>query len=526
MSLERTRYAAAGIPARLLLLPAALLLLWMLAPAAATAQMKNDHVSWTLLTPEIKGKPGDKVEVKIQAKIVPKAHLYTTKTYPDSVLGPSPTVVTVGKSNVITRAGGVRGSKAPKKVLDPNFDLETEYWEGTVTLTVPVRIAKKAKPGEQEGSIGINFMTCNDKICRPPTDEEFTFTVTVEEDSTAADSLDAVAGADTAAADTVATTADTGVAAAGAEDTTDKAVAEGADGGPATIQDQINEKKEEGLLAYILFAMSFGFGALLTPCVFPMIPITVSFFTKREQKSRGHAVKDASIYGLGIILTFTALGAIVAAIYGAAGVSMIATNPIVNLFIAGIFIAFALSLFGLFEIQVPSSILNKLNAKANEGGGVTGILLMGFVFSLTSFTCTVPFVGPALASVGEGGDWFWPIIGMASFATAFSLPFFLLALFPSWMKALPKSGGWLNSVKVVMGFVEIAAAMKFLSNADLIWNWRLRAKLFWPSGSPLQSLPPSTCWGATACPTTRRSRKSALHACSSPWASLPSGSGS
>lgn len=471
MSLERTRYAAAGIPARLLLIPAALLLLWMLAPAAATAQMKNDHVSWTLLTPEIKGKPGDKVEVKIQAKIVPKAHLYTTKTYPDSVLGPSPTVVTAGENNVITRAGGVRGSKAPKKVLDPNFDLETEYWEGTVTLTIPVRIAKKAKPGEQKGSIGINFMTCNDKICRPPTDEKFTFTVTVEEDSTAADSLDAVAGANTADADTVPTTADTGIAAAGAEDTTDKAVAEGADGGPATIQDQINEKKEEGLLAYILFAMSFGFGALLTPCVFPMIPITVSFFTKREQKSRGHAVKDASIYGLGIILTFTALGAIVAAIYGAAGVSMIATNPIVNLFIAGIFIAFALSLFGLFEIQVPSSILNKLNAKANEGGGVTGILLMGFVFSLTSFTCTVPFVGPALASVGEGGDWFWPIIGMASFATAFSLPFFLLALFPSWMKALPKSGGWLNSVKVVMGFVEIAAAMKFLSNADLIWNW-------------------------------------------------------
>lgn len=467
MSLARTRYADTII--RLLLLPAALLLLCIVAPTDAAAQ-DNRNVSWKLVTSDIKGKPGDKIEIQIKADIASGYHLYSTKTYPDTVMGPSPTEVTVGEKKVVSKAGRLKSSKPPKKVYDGNFEIETEYWMGSVTFTVPVQISKNAKPGDQKGWVSFYFMTCNDQACQPPTDAKLQFTITVEEDSTASDSLDALSAADSndAAADTIPQTATAGT---GTPDTTgEKAVADGSDG---TIHDQIEEKKKEGLLSYILFAMSFGFGALLTPCVFPMIPITVSFFTKRDQRNRSAAVKDASIYAFGIILTFTALGAIVAAIYGAAGVNMIATNPIVNLAIAGIFIAFALSLFGLFEIQVPSSILNKLNAKANEGGGVTSILLMGFVFSLTSFTCTVPFVGPALASVGEGGDWFWPILGMAAFATAFSLPFFLLALFPSWLKAMPKSGGWLNAVKVVMGFVEIAAAMKFLSNADLIWEWGL-----------------------------------------------------
>lgn len=460
MSLERTPYANARSIVRLLLIPAAILLLHTFAPANAIAQGENTNVSWKLLTPEIKGKPGEKVEVKVQAAIASGYHLYSTKTYPDSVMGPSPTEVTVGEKKSVSKAGRLKSDKNPKRVYDGNFEAETEYWVGSVTFTVPVQIAKNATPGEQKGWVEFYFMTCNDQACQPPTEKRLSFKVVVGEDST-----------ETAAVDTVPTT-DTLPQVAVTEtvpaDTSDKAVAAAE---PSTIQQQIEEKKKEGLLAYILFAMSFGFGALLTPCVFPMIPITVSFFTKREQKSRGYAVRDASIYALGIILTFTALGAIVSAIYGATGVGLIATSPIVNLFIAAIFLAFALSLFGLFEIQVPSSILNKLNAKANEGGGVTSILMMGFVFSLTSFTCTVPFVGPALANIGDGGDWFWPILGMAAFATAFSLPFFLLALFPSWLKAMPKSGGWLNAVKVVMGFVEIAAAMKFISNADLIWNW-------------------------------------------------------
>lgn len=469
MSLIRTQSAIANRIPRLLLLAAALLLLWSVASVEAAAQ-ENKHVSWKLLTTSIKGKPGDKVEVKVKADIEAGYHFYSTKTYPDSVLGPISTVVTIGDKKLVSKAGAIRANKGPKKVIDPNFDdLETEYWEGSVTFTVPVRIAKNAKPGEQDGWVNFYFQTCNDHACQVPFDKKLTFSVTVE-DSAGVDTLDELSATDTAdkPADTIPDAAAAG-AETGSGDTNESAIAGAGDEG--TIQDQIEKKKKEGLLAYILFAMGWGFFALLTPCVFPMIPITVSFFTKRDQKSHAHAVRDASVYAFGIILTFTAIGAIVAAIYGGPGVNRLATNPYVNLVIASIFIAFALSLFGLFEIQVPSGILNRLNAKANEGRGLTSILLMGFVFSLTSFTCTVPFVGPVLAGVGKNGDWFWPIIGMLAFSAAFSLPFFLLAVFPSLMKAMPKSGGWLNAVKVVMGFIEIAAAMKFLSNADLYWNW-------------------------------------------------------
>ena len=361
---------------------------------------------------------------------------------------------------------------------DPGFSFEedtvkTEAWTGTVTLTVPMRIAKNATPGEHKGWVEFYFMTCDATKCLPPTEEKFEFAVTVEEEEE--EDTTTVAEIDTATiVDSIPLASDSGDV---PDDTTDVAAAAVTPteiptaGDEQTIQEQIEDKKKEGLLPFILFAMGFGFLALTTPCVFPMIPITISFFTKREQNNRMHSVRDASIYALGIILTFTGIGAVVSAIAGPTGVGDIATNPWINLLIAGIFVTFALSLFGLFEIQVPSSILNKLNAKANQGGGVTSILLMGFVFSLTSFTCTVPFVGPVLAGGFTSGDWLWPVIGMAAFAFAFSLPFFLLAMFPSWMKAMPKSGGWLNAVKVTMGFVEIAAAMKFLSNTDLVWDW-------------------------------------------------------
>ncbi len=455
-----------------------LLLIGIGGSVGAWGQLKNRHTTWTQLTKSIKGKPGDDAEVKVKVSLVPKAHMYTEKTYGDE--GPAPTEITVGESSVLTKRGKLRSSQKATSKPDPMFitlegdTLSPAYWEGSFTLTVPVRIAKNAKPGEHKAWVNFYFMTCNESTCLPPTDQRFEFTVTVEEE----EDTTAVAGVDTASADGVDSAAlavdsadmdDTAALASGDDAPVETASA--ASGDEKTIQEQIEDKKKEGLLPFILFAMGFGFLALTTPCVFPMIPITISFFTKREQNNRVHAVRDASVYAVGIILTFTALGAIVSTIAGPTGVGDIATNPWINLLIAGIFVTFALSLFGLFEIQVPSSILNRLNAKANQGGGVTSILLMGLVFSLTSFTCTVPFVGPVLAGGFTSGNWTWPVIGMAAFAFAFSLPFFLMAMFPALMKAMPKSGGWLNAVKVTMGFVEIAAAMKFLSNTDLVWDW-------------------------------------------------------
>jgi thiol:disulfide interchange protein DsbD len=224
------------------------------------------------------------------------------------------------------------------------------------------------------------------------------------------------------------------------------------------------------------FWLSLGMGALslLTPCVFPMVPITVSFFTNHSSRTRGGAIKVAALYGLGIMFTFIALGMSLAMVFGAAGINKLASNPWVNLVITAIFLGFALSLLGVFFLQVPTGLMNRLNRAANEKqeGSVIGTMLMGLTFSLTSFTCTAPFVGTLLV-VASQGNWRWPLVGMAGFSFVFALPFFVLALIPQLMTQMPRAGGWMNSVKVVMGFLEIAAAMKFLSNADLIWHWNI-----------------------------------------------------
>jgi thiol:disulfide interchange protein len=223
---------------------------------------------------------------------------------------------------------------------------------------------------------------------------------------------------------------------------------------------------------FLWLAMGMGALSLLTPCVFPMIPITVSYFTSHASGNRKSAVFTAIIYALGIVLTFSALGMLLAAIFGAGGVNHLAANPWVNLSITAIFLSFAFSLFGAYFIQVPPSLMDKMDflTRNKEGGQVIGALLMGFTFTLTSFTCTAPFVGTLLVMAAQG-NWLWPLTGMLAFSTVFAIPFFILALAPQLLSRLPKAGSWMVSVKVVMGFLEIAAAMKFLSNADLIWRW-------------------------------------------------------
>jgi thiol:disulfide interchange protein len=228
------------------------------------------------------------------------------------------------------------------------------------------------------------------------------------------------------------------------------------------------------MLHYFWLSLGMGALSLLTPCVFPMVPITVSFFANHSSRTRGGALKMAALYGLGIMFTFVALGMSLAIIFGAAGINKLASNPWVNLLITAIFLGFALSLLGVFFIQLPTGLMNRLNNASNDQheGSVFGTMLMGLTFSLTSFTCTAPFVGTLLVLAAQG-NWRWPLIGMSGFSFVFALPFFLLALLPQLMTQMPRAGGWMNSVKVVMGFLEIAAAMKFLSNADLVWHWNI-----------------------------------------------------
>jgi thiol:disulfide interchange protein DsbD len=247
-------------------------------------------------------------------------------------------------------------------------------------------------------------------------------------------------------------------------------------GGPAEsgavtddFNTQFSKAKESGLLAFVWLSFIAGLFALLTPCVFPMIPITVSFFSKTVEGERKTNYGGAGAYCLGIIGTFTALGLIVTLIFGASGIQQLATNPWVNLALVVVFVALALSLFGLFEIAVPSSVLTRLS-KVSKAAGFVGPLLMGLTFTLTSFTCTVPIVGTLLAGAASGESMLYPVLGMLAFSAAFALPFFFLALFPQAITKLPRSGAWLSTVKIFMGFIEIAAAVKFLSNVDLVWQ--------------------------------------------------------
>ena len=225
--------------------------------------------------------------------------------------------------------------------------------------------------------------------------------------------------------------------------------------------------------SFIWLAVTFGAISLLTPCVFPMIPITVSYFMKHSDGDHKRTIKLATVYSIGIIATFSLLGMLLAVVFGAAGINLFAANPWVNLFIGALFLFFAFNLFGFYEISVPSGLLTKLDAitRSEEGKGSAylGALLMGLTFTLTSFTCTSPFIGSLLVSTAQG-DWKMPLLGMLAFSVVFALPFFVLAIAPRLLHSIPRSGGWLNSVKVVMGFLEIAAAMKFLSNVDLVWG--------------------------------------------------------
>jgi thiol:disulfide interchange protein DsbD len=221
-------------------------------------------------------------------------------------------------------------------------------------------------------------------------------------------------------------------------------------------------------------AITLGALSLLTPCVFPMIPITVSYFTNHAGGDRAKSVKLATVYSVGIIATFTLVGMLLAIFVGAAGINLFAANPWVNLLITAIFLFFAFNLFGAYEIAIPTGFLTKLDtltrSKEGEGSGVVGALLMGLTFTLTSFTCTSPFVGTILVSASQG-NWRMPLLGMLAFSAVFALPFFVLALIPQLVSQLPRAGGWMNSVKVAMGFLEVAAAMKFISNVDLVWKW-------------------------------------------------------
>lgn len=411
---------------------------------------------------------GQRFDAIVHASIGEGWHLYSMDVPPG---GPIPTTIGVVDGDIFEGAGPPLQPE-PIPWFDENFGMETSYFEDSVDFTVPVRVRNGAGPGNHELAVQVRYMICNDTTCLPPQTRSVSTYLSVVPGSSAGSSTE--------------TAVETGEPAGSSQEESSAAVATGpetrggATSAPAAATTQSSAPGENstgessglpvGTLTYLWFAMTMGGLALLTPCVFPMIPITVSYFTKRDADNRSRAVFEAGLYSVGIILTFTLLGFILTFLFGAGGINRLAASPIVNLAIAAIFVFFALSLFGVLEIGLPNSWLNAVNRKSSGSSGITGILLMSLTFSLTSFTCTVPFVGTVMVAALQG-DVLWSLLGVTAFATVFSLPFFLLALFPSWLQALPKSGNWMNSVKITMGFLELAAALKFISNVDLVYQW-------------------------------------------------------
>ncbi len=444
---------------------------------------------------------GGKATAKVTASIQSGWYIYSVT---QGGGGPNPTKISLEGGPF--KAGGISGPK-PKVKFDENFQMNTESYSGGAAFNIPFTVAADAPEGSQTVNVNFRYQACNDSVCLPPksikTSAPLTISagkVTPSPSPTPKNSPSPTPSATPTPSPTTSPTVsptltptpanvnanvvsnlnaniNTNIAAnVNTENSNANSVSYATttnpNDPPPTNFSNGGFTNDMPLWTFLWAAIGAGLISLLTPCVFPMIPITVSYFTNHSEGSRAKATRNAFIFALGIIFTFTIVGFLLAIFFGAAGINKFAANPYVNIFIGGLFLAFAMSLFGAYELGVPTSVLTKLDSfqRGKESSQYIGLLLMGLVFSLTSFTCTTPLVGGLLVLATQG-SWLYPILGMLVFSAVFALPFFILALAPQLLSQLPRSGGWLNSVKVVMGFLEVAAAMKFISNVDLVWGW-------------------------------------------------------
>ena len=416
--------------------PQIALLILVVATPLAIGQFNPFTIADSVVTVDAEINPpvvraGEVLMVKTKALIKPGFHIFAINK---QSVGPVASKVTIKPENLISAVGRTL-EPTPITKHDQGFQVDVYFHEGTITFETPVKLTPTLNPGEYSLIVELLYQACDPRICYPPKTAEMTVPFSVEEGSPRNGKTEL---------------ATIGVA---------------VDDNSINLDDAI----AKGMLYFIFLAVSMGFLALLTPCVFPMIPITISYFIKQGGDEGKKPLTQAFVYSLGIIITYTVLGLLLAITLGASGANQLAASPWVNLFIGFLFIYFAFSLFGMYEIQLPAT-LRQFSLKGEGRGGYVGTLFMALTFTLTSFTCTVQFVGLLLVAAVQG-DWLWPLIGMLFFSAAFAIPFFFLALFPQYLAKIPKSGGWLNSVKVVMGFLELAASCKFLSNVDLVWDW-------------------------------------------------------
>lgn len=382
--------------------------------------------------------------------------------------GPEPTSVQWNNQGV-KLVGGLTPSKAAHKQHDETFDMDLSWWTGSVTLSQKFTVT--AKEYKIEGSI--RYMACDDENCTPPKSESFSFKGTAAQAPVAETVQAPIVNA--TLADTAATLAQS-VAAVGAADSAVASPTHDQLWAPVTAIEGDNADVEDiadRSLWYIFWACFLGgLLALLTPCVWPMIPMTVSFFLKKSG-SRAKAITNATTYGLSIIIIFLLLGICFTVLFGASAMNALATSAWCNLLFFALLVIFAISFFGAFEITLPQSLSNKMDSTASKTTGMLSIFFMAATLVIVSFSCTGPIIGTLLVEAASRGSVMGPVVGMTGFAIALAIPFTVFALFPTMLKKMPKSGGWLNTVKVVLGFIELALSLKFLSVADLAYGWRI-----------------------------------------------------
>lgn len=390
----------------------------------------HDPVKWNTSVEKISE---TEYNLIIIASIDKNWHLYSQNVPAD---GPIPTAFSFNQTSDFELLGKTSEEEG-HTVNDPVFEMKIKYFEDKATFKQRIKVLSN-NAFTIQGSV--EFMVCDDANCLPPTDVDFSFSIPVSNginfNATPADTI-------------VKNEVDV-------ENTEISQIAE----------TNMKKASDKSLITIFIIAFFSGFAALLTPCVFPMIPMTVSFFTK-QSKSRALGIRNALIYGISIVIIYVVLGLLVSAIFGADALNALSTNVWFNIIFFLLLIVFAISFLGAFEIVLPSSWGTKVDAQADKGG-VIGIFFMALALAIVSFSCTGPIVGTLLVEAAAGGNQIGPIVGMLGFSLALAIPFALFAAFPGWLNSLPKSGGWLNTVKVVLGFLELALAFKFLSNADLV----------------------------------------------------------
>ena len=396
---------------------------------------------------ELKMLSGDQAEIIFSATIDDGWHVYSTDLGSD---GPIPATFNKVKMEGAETVGKLKPRGNEIKQFDKMFNMELRFFEKKATFVQKIRFTKP----EYDIDCYLEYGTCSDEMCLPPSEvslkQKGKSPVKVEEDKKPVEDKQEIEEVKPALKDTV--VSDTAVIA---------------------DAQQLNSQSGNDLWYILLMGFIGGLLAVCMPCIWPIIPMTVSFFLKRAKTDKRKGIKDAVTYGLSIIVIYLGLGLLVTALFGSDTLNAMSTNAVFNIFLFLLLVVFALSFFGWFEIKLPDNWANSVDTKASMTSGLVSIFLMAFTLVLVSFSCTAPIIGLLLVETTTSGNWLAPALGMLGFAVALALPFTLFALFPSWLKQAPKSGSWMTTIKVVLGFIELAFALKFFSVADLAYGWHL-----------------------------------------------------